>query len=392
MNYEKGDIAFNKYKIIEVQRLANDTVFFDSYKAEHRFTGRPCYLKVFEQTKNLNEAQKAIFNHICKKMVVVGEHKNIETIGDLNELESSTYLELEWGGSYYHDPSQGGLATSSKFDLREFLREMIIYAEALKYAHDKKFPHGSLMWRYFFKTNDGKSSFLAGFGHAASYSYRAIPGRKKVLEAEYLISDGGAGYLSYDQLNFFAEEKRHQSPNRYYGYEFRDDNGDYLVGDRFARNKMGMDILAFGATMYHFLTGETIHGKNDFAYSKESLKKGAFLKTVKKRLEKLEQQKKITKDLTSIILKCLQKNSSPKTMTAVELLESLKSTFVNLDKIDYYWGKTGTMLAIREAIKKYTAVNESVLILGGPGTGKERIAKMLHANSLRKDKPFRDVN
>jgi len=55
-------------------------------------------------------------------------------------------------------------------------------------------------------------------------------------------------------------------------------------------------------------------------------------------------------------------------------------------------GKSEPMLRIYDLIGKVARSNASVLITGPSGTGKELIAKAIHYNSTRKDRPFISVN
>jgi len=50
------------------------------------------------------------------------------------------------------------------------------------------------------------------------------------------------------------------------------------------------------------------------------------------------------------------------------------------------------MVSILELVRKITDVPSSILIFGESGTGKELIARALHFNSIRKDRPFIAVN
>jgi len=55
-------------------------------------------------------------------------------------------------------------------------------------------------------------------------------------------------------------------------------------------------------------------------------------------------------------------------------------------------GGNPAMAGIFEVLRRVAPTNISVLIEGRSGTGKELLAKAIHNNSLRRDKPFRPVN
>ena len=55
-------------------------------------------------------------------------------------------------------------------------------------------------------------------------------------------------------------------------------------------------------------------------------------------------------------------------------------------------GKNPTMEGIFEVLRRVAPTNISVLIEGQSGTGKELLARAIHNNSLRWDKPFKPIN
>ncbi|UCD53173.1 MAG: sigma-54-dependent Fis family transcriptional regulator [Phycisphaerales bacterium] len=55
-------------------------------------------------------------------------------------------------------------------------------------------------------------------------------------------------------------------------------------------------------------------------------------------------------------------------------------------------GESPAMQGILEIVRRVAPTNISVLIEGPSGTGKELMARAIHDNSLRRDKPFRPVN
>lgn len=56
------------------------------------------------------------------------------------------------------------------------------------------------------------------------------------------------------------------------------------------------------------------------------------------------------------------------------------------------WGKNTKMAGILEVLRRVAPTNISVLIEGRSGTGKELLARAIHDNSSRRDKPFKPVN
>ncbi|MFZ0033582.1 MAG: sigma-54 dependent transcriptional regulator [Sedimentisphaerales bacterium] len=61
-------------------------------------------------------------------------------------------------------------------------------------------------------------------------------------------------------------------------------------------------------------------------------------------------------------------------------------------KFEGVWGKNPTMAGIFEVLRRVAPTNIFVLIEGQSGTGKELLARAIHNNSPRWDKPFKPVN
>jgi len=70
----------------------------------------------------------------------------------------------------------------------------------------------------------------------------------------------------------------------------------------------------------------------------------------------------------------------------------LKKELYGKFKIEGIIGKSKKMLQVIDIVKKVTPTNATVLIYGESGTGKELIARAIHYNSPRKDKPFIAIN
>ncbi len=72
--------------------------------------------------------------------------------------------------------------------------------------------------------------------------------------------------------------------------------------------------------------------------------------------------------------------------------ENLKQVLTDKFRFENMVANSGPMQAVLRISQKVAARNASVLILGESGTGKELIARAIHQNSKRKDKPFITVN
>jgi len=75
-----------------------------------------------------------------------------------------------------------------------------------------------------------------------------------------------------------------------------------------------------------------------------------------------------------------------------ELLYTPKSDETRSENFHGILYRSKVMRDVAAFIKKAAPTNETVLILGESGTGKELVAKAIHLNSLRKEKPFIAVN
>ena len=92
-------------------------------------------------------------------------------------------------------------------------------------------------------------------------------------------------------------------------------------------------------------------------------------------------------ELNNLINKVLNK-TEPVEKVKNEIAESL-----DLHKYeDELIGRSPEMVEIAKLIGRVASTDASVLILGESGTGKELVAKAIHRNSPREDKPFLSVN
>jgi len=74
---------------------------------------------------------------------------------------------------------------------------------------------------------------------------------------------------------------------------------------------------------------------------------------------------------------------------SIDEIETLRNELLESTAII---GKSDAIVEVKERIKKYSDLDLNVLIYGESGTGKMLVAKQLHLNSKRSDKPFITVN
>lgn len=91
-------------------------------------------------------------------------------------------------------------------------------------------------------------------------------------------------------------------------------------------------------------------------------------------------------ELLVVVKKAVEKTNLLKENALLK--EQLEERF----SIDGIIGKSGAMQEIFKILKKVCGTNSTVLIYGESGTGKELIAKAVHYNSPRRDRPFMAIN
>lgn len=109
----------------------------------------------------------------------------------------------------------------------------------------------------------------------------------------------------------------------------------------------------------------------------EAIKKGAF--------------DYLTKPIDKEVLMFTIKKAEERLNLIKENLR-LKEELYGQFKIEGILGKSRKMLQVLDIVKKVTPTSVTVLIYGESGTGKELVAKAIHYNSPRKDKPFIAIN
>ena len=76
----------------------------------------------------------------------------------------------------------------------------------------------------------------------------------------------------------------------------------------------------------------------------------------------------------------------------IDEVRLLRSTLDDKCGFEHLVGRSNALLEVLDAASRVAHTDATVLILGETGTGKELIARAIHFNSLRKDRPFVIIN
>lgn len=154
-------------------------------------------------------------------------------------------------------------------------------------------------------------------------------------------------------------------------------NYDLIISDLFLPGVSGIDILKKVKEDSPQTCVILITGNASAETAVEAMKEGAFDYITKPfNLEKLKLQ----------VAKALE--NSQLLMENQYLRQQLRGRY----RFDNIIGTSQAMQQVFTRIEKVVNTDSTILILGASGTGKELVAKAIHYNSPRKDKPFIAIN
>lgn len=176
---------------------------------------------------------------------------------------------------------------------------------------------------------------------------------KKLLEDEFIIDTVGDGEEAISSIR----------QNKYFA----------IFLDIRIPKINGMEVLSYAQKLESKPNVIIMTAQNTMINAIDAMKKGAY-DYITKPFE--------LEEIVSIIGKIKREENSKK-----------EREFKNDDFLDTMLvGKSKTMQEIFKTIGKLSHNNLTVLILGESGTGKELVARAVHLNSIRNDKPFIVVN
>jgi two-component system NtrC family response regulator len=157
------------------------------------------------------------------------------------------------------------------------------------------------------------------------------------------------------------------------------DSVNLIITDEKMPDLSGTELLFEVKKTYQHIPVILITAYGSVSMAVEALKKGAFYFFEKPIFDKLER-------FLIIIRQALRTQEMEKEIDYLRKEVTEKYSFPNII------GDHPKMQEIFEIINKVAATDATVLIQGESGTGKDLIAKTIHYNSLRKEKPLITVN
>ncbi len=152
------------------------------------------------------------------------------------------------------------------------------------------------------------------------------------------------------------------------------DSADLVLLDLLMPEKDGLQVLSEIKNSMPDLAVIMMSGHGSIGQAVQAVKSGAY--------DFIE--KPLTKEKTLITVRNALEQRS--------LRRENRSLRLALDKSVRMVGESKPLEAVRQTIRKIAPTSARVLILGESGTGKELIAKAIHEQSPRRDKPFIKVN
>jgi len=161
--------------------------------------------------------------------------------------------------------------------------------------------------------------------------------------------------------------------------KLKTETADIIITDEKMPDLSGMELLAEVKKLERPIPVILITAYGSVSMAVEALKQGAYYFFEKPVFNKLEQ-------FLAIIRQVLRAQEMERELHHLRKEVSDKYSFPNII------GNHPTMTEIFGIIGRVAQTDKTVLIQGESGTGKDLIAKTIHYNSLRKDKPLVTVN
>ncbi|PYX89429.1 MAG: Fis family transcriptional regulator, partial [Acidobacteria bacterium] len=152
---------------------------------------------------------------------------------------------------------------------------------------------------------------------------------------------------------------------------------DAVFTDQKMPDGEGLDVLAAARESDAKLSVVFLTAVASIELAVESMRQGAF--------------DFLTKPFQPEVIRATARRACEHTVLLRENL-LLKDAVVRLEGAAEIYGESAAMQSVREKIARVAPTNATVLITGETGTGKELVARAIHRNSTRANKPFIALN
>ncbi len=155
------------------------------------------------------------------------------------------------------------------------------------------------------------------------------------------------------------------------------DDFDVVITDQKMPDGSGMDVLRAAQQNDPTISVVFLTAVGTVELAVESMRQGAF--------------DFLTKPFEVDVMRATVRRACERTRLLRENA-SLRTTVRKLEGADDILGKSACIQLVRDLIARVAPTNSTVLITGETGTGKELVARAIHRNSLRAQRPFIAIN
>jgi two-component system response regulator PilR (NtrC family) len=207
---------------------------------------------------------------------------------------------------------------------------------------------------------------------AVSRSERATRHRILIVDDEQSIRELLAIVLRRDGYDVILAENGRTALN-----VLEQEPVDLLISDIKMPDMSGVEVLRAAKQIDHDILGIMITAFASTESAVEALRMGAY--------------DYVSKPFDVDELKIIVRNALERRQLRQENL-LLKRALQTSHQFSSIVGRSEAMLAVFKLIETIAPTNSTILVTGESGTGKELVARAIHFNSLRRDRPFVAVN
>ena len=184
-------------------------------------------------------------------------------------------------------------------------------------------------------------------------------------------------------LGRFLQKKGYETEASHSGgkgiQKFKESKFDVVLCDFRLGDKEGREVLKEIKNIDPYAIVIIITGYSDIKTAVDVIKAGAF-DYITKPL--------IPEEVLSVISRALQQSEGGDTPKTANAAQAMRKPGKNMPDDEFLVGHSPATKELYRQIELVAPTNYSIILYGESGTGKEVIARTIHQNSARKDKPF----